>query len=136
MQVTMHSIGTVHTEARDLPRHWSVSDVPGTLEIDSRYEDGLNGIKAGEEIVVLFSFHESPEFKSRSLQQRPPHMNGEKKGVFRTCSPYRPNPVGLSVVEVLAVRGNRIDVRGIDMREGTPILDIKPHVKKESVSGT
>jgi tRNA (Thr-GGU) A37 N-methylase len=42
--------------------------------------------------------------------------------------------VGLSVVEVLAVRGNRIDVRGIDMREGTPILDIKPHVKKEEAS--
>lgn len=134
MQVTMQSIGTVHTESRDLPRHWSVSDVKGTLEIDAEYAQGLAGIQPGEEIVVIFSFHESPEFKSKSLQQRPPHMNGEKKGVFRTCSPYRPNPVGLSVVEVLAVHGNRIDVRGIDMREGTPILDIKPHVKKEEAS--
>jgi len=130
----MHSIGTVHTEARDLPRHWTVSDVKGTLEIDAEYAQGLSGIQPGEEIVVIFSFHESPEFKSESLQQRPPHMNGKKMGVFRTCSPYRPNPVGLSVVEVLAVRGNRIDVRGIDMREGTPILDIKPHVKKEGAS--
>ncbi len=134
MQVTMQSIGTVHTDARNLPRHWSVSDVQGTLEIDAEYTEGLNGIKSGDEIVVIFSFHESPQFKSKSLQQRPPHMNGEKKGVFRTCSPYRPNPLGLSIVEVVDIRGNRMDVRGIDMRDGTPILDIKPHVKKEESS--
>jgi tRNA (Thr-GGU) A37 N-methylase len=50
-------------------------------------------------------------------------------GVFSTCSPLRPNPVGMSVLEVLGIRDANIDVRRLDMMDGTPILDIKPHVE-------
>ena len=50
-------------------------------------------------------------------------------GVFSTCSPIRPNPIGMSVVEVLGIRGTNIDVRGLDMLDSTPILDIKPHIE-------
>lgn len=55
--------------------------------------------------------------------------------MFGTCSPVRPNPIGMSVVEVLGVRGASIDVRGLDMLDGTPILDIKPHVEVEEGRG-
>jgi len=127
MNMTLTPIGVVRTEAVDLPRHWSLSDVEGTLEIDPEFAPGLRDIEAGQKIVVLFHFHKSPPFSENLLFQTPPHKT-EAKGVFSICSPRRPNPIGLSVVDVTAVRDNKIDVRGIDMFDGTPILDIKPHI--------
>jgi tRNA (Thr-GGU) A37 N-methylase len=77
--------------------------------------------------VVLFQFDQSPPFTLDRLVQKPPHRN-KKLGVFSTCSPVRPNPLGLSILEVIEVRDNVILVRGLDMRDGTPILDLKPFV--------
>ncbi len=127
MEVILTPIGTVRTEATSLPRHWSLSEVTGTLEIDPGYLQGLKDIHPGQRIVVLFCFHRSPPFSESLLVQTPPHRD-RPMGVFSICSPRRPNPIGLSVVTVTAVDGNRIEVRGIDMYDGTPILDIKPHI--------
>jgi len=118
-------IGYVRTEAKDLPRHWSVSDVEGEIVIKPEYKLGIRDIKTGDKIVVLFVFHKSPPFTSDKLIQKPPHLN-ETKGVFSTCSPHRPNPIGLSVLEVLDVIDNVIKVKRLDMYDGTPVLDIKP----------
>jgi len=128
MSVVFKPIGYVRTTATSLPRHWSVSDVEGELVIEASYEEGLQGIQKGSRIVVLFHFHESTPFSMDSLLQRPPHAHGRKKGVFATCSPCRPNAIGLSVVTVLDIKGSVIEVRGIDMRNNTPILDIKPDI--------
>jgi tRNA (adenine37-N6)-methyltransferase len=128
MPVTMEPIGVVHTDADQVPRHWTVSDVKGTLVIDEKYQKGLKDIKAGEQIVVIFHFHKSPGFTPDLLVQQPPHRN-EKRGVFSICSPRRPNPVGMSVLDVLCVEDNVIYVQGLDMIDGTPILDLKPVVK-------
>lgn len=128
MPVTMEPIGVVHTDADQVPRHWTVSDVKGTLVIDKKYQKGLKDIKAGEQIVVIFHFHESPDFTPDLLVQQPPHRN-EKRGVFSICSPNRPNPVGMSVLDVLRVDHNVIYVQRLDMLDGTPILDLKPFVK-------
>lgn len=119
-------IGYVKTEAKEVPRHWSISEVTGELVIHPEYKEGLKDITPGEKIVVLFCFHKSPPFTKDKLVQKPPHRS-EKKGVFSTCSPIRPNPIGLSVLEVLEVRENVIKVKGLDMFDGTPILDIKPY---------
>ncbi len=129
MSILFKPIGHVRTDAASLPRHWSVSDVQGELVIDEPYLEGLDGIVEGKRIVVLFHFHESSPFTLSSLHQRPPHSNLGKKGVFATCSPFRPNPIGLSIVTVLERNGSTIRVQGIDMRDGTPILDIKPDVR-------
>lgn len=83
---------------------------------------------------MLFYFHRSPEFTPELLRQIS-GQTGRETGVFGTCSPVRPNPIGMSVVEVLGVRGASIDVRGLDMLDGTPILDIKPHVEVEEGRG-
>ncbi len=123
----MGPIGTVHTTATKLPRHWTVSDVEGTLVIDEPYREGLKDIQPGQNLIVLFHFHKSPPFSPEFLSQTPPHR-GENLGVFSICSPRRPNPIGLSVVEVLKVDGTVIHVRGLDMIDGTPILDIKPKI--------
>jgi len=131
MPMSFKPIGTAHTDADPVPRHWTVSDVEGTLIIDPEYARGLVDIAAGQHIVVLFHFHQSPPFSPDLLKQTPPHRN-QPLGVFSICSPKRPNPIGLSVLEVLAIKANVLHVRGMDMIDGTPILDIKPWVVKDA----
>ena len=127
MKIEMEPIGYVRTDVGNVPRHWTVSDVEGKLVVADKFLRGLKSIEAGQRIVVLFYFHKSRKFADDLLTQHPPHKD-RAMGVFSICSPRRPNPIGLSVVEVLAVNGTEIHVKGIDMLDGTPILDIKPHV--------
>jgi tRNA-Thr(GGU) m(6)t(6)A37 methyltransferase TsaA len=127
MKIEMTPIGVFHTQETNIPRHWSVSDVVGTIEIDPIYAPGLKDITAGQQIVVLFNFHKSKKFDPGFLSQTPPHKK-KPMGVFSICSPYRPNPIGLSVLTVLSVEENIITVKQADMLDGTPILDIKPHI--------
>ncbi len=134
MRVTMEPIGVVRTTAADIPRHWSVSDVAGTLVLDEEYADGLRDIELGQRIVVLFHFHRSPAFTPEHLRQISGET-GQELGVFSICSPVRPNPIGLSVLDVVGVRGAHIDVRGLDMLDGTPILDLKPHISAHPPPG-
>jgi tRNA-Thr(GGU) m(6)t(6)A37 methyltransferase TsaA len=128
MGIELRAIGFVRTDAEELPRHWSISDEEGTLVIDEEYSEGLRDIEAGQRIVVIFHFHRSPGFSRELLRQTSGHT-GREIGVFSICSPIRPNPIGMSVVEVLGIRGANIDVRRLDMLDGTPILDIKPYIE-------
>jgi tRNA (Thr-GGU) A37 N-methylase len=107
MTIEMEPIGFVSTDAETVPRSWSVSDVKGTLVIDKSYLEGLNDIKPGQRIYVIFLFHKSPDFTSQFIRIRPPNRE-EKVGVFSTHSPIRPNPVGLSLLKVLGIDGNVI----------------------------
>jgi tRNA-Thr(GGU) m(6)t(6)A37 methyltransferase TsaA len=127
MAIEMEPIGFVSTDAEDIPRSWTVSDVVGTLVINDDYVEGLSDISSGQRLHVIFHFHKSPEFTPELLRIKPP-IRDRKMGVFSTHSPVRPNPVGLSLLEVLKVDGNTITVKGLDMLHGTPILDIKPEV--------
>ena len=125
--VKMKYIGFVRTDAAKIPRHWSVSDVGGSLVIKDEYTEGLKDIKAGQRIVVIFHFHRSSEFTPEYFTQTPSNRK-KRMGVFSICSPRRPNPIGMSVLDVIRREANTIYVKGIDMFDGTPILDIKPHV--------
>jgi len=127
MTIEMTPIGFVSTDAESVPRSWTVSDVEGVLVIDETYLEGLTDIRPGQRLSVIFHFHRSPPFTPQFLRITPP-VRDEKLGVFSTHSPFRPNPIGLSVVEVLRVDGNSIHVRGLDMLDGTPILDLKPEI--------
>lgn len=127
MTIEMKPIGFVSTDAEEVPRSWSVSDVEGSLVIDEIYLEGIRDIKPGQRICVIFYFHLSPEFTSQFMRIKPP-IRKSKVGVFSTHSPFRPNPIGLSLLEVLGVDGNVIQVKGLDMVDKTPILDIKPEV--------
>lgn len=126
MSIEMKPIGYVSTDADNVPRSWEVSDVEGTLVFDESYVEGLSDIKPGQHIYVIFQFHQSPRFSSQYLRINPPCHNRREMGVFSTHSPVRPNPIGISILEVLKVAGNIIQVKGLDMLNGTPILDIKP----------
>ena len=128
MSIELRPIGFVRTDAEVLPRHWSVSEVERTLVIDEEYSEGLRGIGPGQRIVVIFHFHRSPRFSPEFLRQTS-GQDGRAAGVFSLCSPIRPNPVGMSVLEVLGVRGAYVEFRRLDALDGTPILDIKPHIE-------
>jgi len=130
LKIEFEPIGFVKTKETNIPRHWSVSHAEGEIIIDEKYTEGLKDIRQGRQIIVIFHFHKSPDFNSGYLVQKPPHKD-MAMGVFSTCSPVRPNPVGFSILEVTGLKGNIISVKGIDMIDGTPVLDIKPLVKKD-----
>lgn len=131
MKIEFEPIGFVKTDVGKVPRHWTVSEAEGALVINEKYVAGLKDVKAGQRIVVLFYFHQSPQCTPEFLVQTPPHRN-ERLGVFSICSPIRPNPIGMSIVEVLGVEGTVIRIKGLDMRDGTPVLDIKPATHEEN----
>jgi len=132
VKIELTPIGIIRTDVEKIPRHWTVSDAEGSIVIDEQYKEGLRDIKAGQRIIVLFYFHQSPRFTPDLLVQKPRHRN-EQFGVFSICSPVRPNPIGMSVVEVLGINGCIIHIKGLDMIDGTPVLDIKPMTEKENL---
>lgn len=125
----MHFIGVLHgdiTNHEDAPKNFDESERIGTLEIYPQYLDGLDGIAVGQTIVVLFWLHKS----SRDILKVYPRGDRTKglRGVFATRSPVRPNPIAISELKVLAIHGNYLDVLGLDILDGTPIIDIKKKI--------
>ncbi len=96
----------------------------GTLEILPEMEEGLLDIEGFSHLFVIWVFDRSTDCE---LVGKPP-TDDRPHGVFATRSPRRPNPIGLSVVRLLARDGRRLKVRGVDMLDGSPILDIKPYL--------
>lgn len=89
------------------------------------FEPGLKDIEGFSHLYVLWVFHRSTDF---DLVATPPSDEGRPHGVFATRSPRRPNPIGLTVVELLGRDGLTLRVRGVDMLDGTPVLDVKPYL--------
>ena len=99
-------------------------EADGVLEILPEFEPGLADIEGFSHLIVLWVFDRAEGYE---LMGRPPSDN-RPHGVFATRSPRRPNPIGLSVVELLRRDGPRLHVRGVDMLDGTSILDLKPYL--------
>lgn len=120
-------IGYVTTNEKEIPRHYSLSEVEGQIVLDEEFLNGIKDYTSGDpdRIMVIFLFHESPPFSKDKLMQLPPTRN-DKRGVFLTCSPIRPNPFGVSILKVLDIKKNIIRVKGLDILDRTPIIDIKP----------
>ncbi len=127
-EFSMRAIGTVmspYKRTGEIPKGFGVKhDAEGALEILPDFELGLKDIEGFSHLFVLWAFHRSESFE---LVGKPP-IDDRPHGVFATRSPRRPNPIGLTVVELLGRDGSRLRVRGIDMLDGTPILDIKPYL--------
>lgn len=102
-------------------------EAEGTLEILPQFERGLTDIEGFSHLIVLWVFDRLNEQDRRELIGTPPSDN-RPHGVFATRSPRRPNPIGFTVVELLGRVGCSLHVRGIDMLESTPILDLKPYL--------
>jgi tRNA-Thr(GGU) m(6)t(6)A37 methyltransferase TsaA len=125
---TSHPIGFVsspYKETAKIPKGLGAKhEAEGVLNILPELEPGLIDIEGFSHLIVLWEFDRSEGFE---LVGTPPSDN-RPHGVFATRSPRRPNPIGLTIVELLRRAGPALHVRGIDMLDGTPILDIKPYL--------
>jgi len=118
-------VRTTYKETHEIPKGLGAKhEAEGSLEILPEFEAGLTDIEGFSHLIVLWVFDRSEGFE---LIGTPPSDN-RPHGVFATRSPKRPNPIGLTVVELLRRDGRNLHVRGVDMLDGTPILDIKPYL--------
>lgn len=133
MEFKYKAIGTIHSEFKnkeDTPIQSIFSDSIGTVEVLPEYAPGLQDLAGFSHAYLIYHFTQAEEY---SLTVRP-FVQGKKgipRGIFSTRHYNRPNPIGISIVEILAFQGikaNMIKVRGIDVLDGTPLLDIKPYV--------
>jgi tRNA-Thr(GGU) m(6)t(6)A37 methyltransferase TsaA len=125
---TPRPIGFVRSpykDTADVPKGLGAKhEAEGTLEILPEFEPGLKDIEGFSHLIVLWEFD---RVEGYDLTASPP-SDDRPHGVFATRSPYRPNPIGFTVVELLGRDGPRLRVRGVDMLDGTPILDLKPYL--------
>ena len=125
---TSQPIGFVNSPYKDtasIPKGLGAKhDAEGVLKILPELEPGLTDIEGFSHLIVLWEFDRSQGF---ALLGTPPSDN-RPHGVFATRSPRRPNPIGLTIVELLRRDGASLHVKGVDMLDGTPILDIKPYL--------
>src|SRR6202166_3916926 len=116
---------TSYHNTHEIPKGFGAKhDAEGILEILPQFAAGLTDIEGFSHLFVLWVFDRSEGFE---LVGTPP-IDDRPHGVFATRSPRRPNPIGLTVVELLRREGSSLHVRGLDMLDGTPILDLKPYL--------
>ena len=139
----MHNINPIgiihspHYNIEDMPiQPKGASEVEGYALVNEKYIDGLQDLEGFSHIYLLYSFHKA----TRTELLVKPFMDKQTRGVFATRSPLRPNHIGISIVKLKRVEWNKVIVEGIDILDGTPLLDIKPYIEKfdavkESVSG-
>ena len=127
--IEMRPIGVVrspHRETADIPKGPCARHrAEGTLELRPEFEAGLQDIEGFSHLFVVWVFHRASGF---DLVAKVPLDDQAPHGVFASRAPRRPNPIGLTVVELLGREGSRLRVRGVDMLDGTPILDVKPYL--------
>jgi tRNA-Thr(GGU) m(6)t(6)A37 methyltransferase TsaA len=127
-EYVMRPIGHVrspHIKHTDIPKGLGTKHVAeGEIVVEPEYEQGLVDIEGMSHLFIIWAFSESEGF---SLLAQPP-SSSRSHGVFVTRSPRRPNPIGLTVVQLIAREGNVLHVSGVDMLDGTPVLDIKPYL--------
>jgi len=96
------------------------------IVLNNEFLDGLLDLDSFSHIYLIYLFHRSKGYDLKVV----PFLDNQEHGVFATRAPRRPNPIGLSIVKILSVHGNIIQVAGADVLDGTPILDIKPYIEQ------
>ncbi|MEM2010044.1 MAG: tRNA (N6-threonylcarbamoyladenosine(37)-N6)-methyltransferase TrmO [Thermosphaera sp.] len=134
-KIELTPIGVVHVDASDEEVRESVNGVDGVVEVYQEYEQALKGLEGVSHLILVTYLHKVSEQDRKVLLVKPrrlvkygiPPENLPLIGVFATDSPVRPNPIGISIVELKRVLGRFLEVRGLDVFNGTPVLDIKPY---------
>ena len=128
MSMTIKPIGIIETPFNDLKgmpiQPSGAADIQGTIIINKEYEQGLSDLEGFSHIILLYHFHQSQGYNLMVT----PFMDDQKRGLFSTRAPRRPNSIGLSIVQLIKREKNRISIKGIDVLNGTPLIDIKPYV--------
>ncbi len=126
--IQYHPIGVIHSPYQSLvgmPIQPSGADgVRGKIILDSQFVSGLQDLEGFSHLILIYHFHRSPD-PSLVVQ---PFLDEVPHGVFATRAPRRPNPIGFSVVRLISVQSNIIEIENVDILDGTPLLDIKPYI--------
>ena len=129
MSFNFKQIGVIKTPYTNRAPFQPVESAEGEFRIilDPKYKEGLKDLEYFSHIYVIFHFNRAGS--SESMKSFPPWTGGESIGLFATRSPFRPNPIGLSIVRIKKIVDNVIHTTCIDALDGSPLLDIKPYIK-------
>lgn len=127
MEFLMKPIGVIHSpfiDKKQTPIQPTRSQAVGQVEVFPEFADGLQDLEGFSHIILLYVFHQSHGY----TLQVTPFLDDQLHGLFATRYPCRPNPIGLSIVQLSTRRENILEIVGVDVLDGTPLLDIKPYV--------
>jgi tRNA-Thr(GGU) m(6)t(6)A37 methyltransferase TsaA len=128
MSIIFTPIGTIHSpyqDKADMPiQPTGAADVAGRVELHEEFTEGLSDLDGFSHVILLYHFHRSEEFQLKVV----PFMDTEQRGLFSTRAPKRPNPIGLSIVQLDRIEDNTLYINNVDVLDGTPLLDIKPYI--------
>lgn len=129
-EITYRPIGIVHSDIKSRTGSPIQAvygpEMKGTIELFPEYQDGLKDLEGFSHLILIFHFHLSSGF---TLIQKP-FLDDEPRGVFAIRSPRRPNPIGITIVKLEEMKGCDLEISGLDIVDGTPLLDIKPFIPK------
>lgn len=121
-------IGTIHspfTELTGMPiQPAGAAGVRGTIVLDEKFRGGLRDLDSFSRIILIYAFHRSHGYDLEVI----PFLDTVPHGIFATRSPRRPNAIGISIVQLISVNSGELVIEGVDVVDGTPLLDIKPYV--------
>lgn len=136
MKLEFQQIGTIYSPFRELAgmpiQPASSQGTRGRVIVNGEYTDGLLDLEGFSHVILLYAFHRCSGFNLQVI----PFMDTTVHGLFATRAPRRPNPIGLSVVQLESVEGNVLYIRDVDILDGTPLLDIKPYIPDFDSAGT
>lgn len=130
MTISLESIGKIHTpfkrkEGMPIQSAGSIG-IKGTVILKKKFSQGLLDLDKFSHIYLIYCFHRSRGFNLQVI----PFLDDKPHGVFATRAPRRPNPIGISVVKLISINDNILEVENVDMLDGTPLLDLKPYVSQ------
>jgi tRNA-Thr(GGU) m(6)t(6)A37 methyltransferase TsaA len=131
-EFVMRPIGVIHspfTDNAQTPIQPTRSQAIGQVEVYTEYAEGLQDVEGLSHVILLYVFHRSSGY---ALHVKP-FLDDRQRGLFATRHPCRPNPIGLSIVRLVSIHDHILEIEGVDMLDGTPLLDIKPYVPEFDV---
>jgi tRNA-Thr(GGU) m(6)t(6)A37 methyltransferase TsaA len=130
MKIKYKSIGTIRTPFKEIERmpiqSGSAKGIKGTVKLKKKYLKGLLDLERFSHIYLIYHFHKS---EGHNLKVTP-FLDNKQHGVFATRAPRRPNPIGISVVKLINIKDNILEIENVDMINGTPLIDIKPYISQ------
>lgn len=126
--INFKPIGIIHSpfkKPEDMPIQPTAADgVYGSVELLPEYIEGLQDVNGFSHIYLIYHFHLSHDYNLKII----PFLDNTHRGLFSTRAPKRPNPIGLSIVKLVEIKENIIEIENVDIIDGTPLIDIKPYV--------
>ncbi|MEE4116693.1 MAG: tRNA (N6-threonylcarbamoyladenosine(37)-N6)-methyltransferase TrmO [Marinilabiliaceae bacterium] len=130
MKINYKSIGRIHTPFKNIKgmpiQSKGSIGIKGTIRLKKEFVKGLLDLAEFSHIYLIYHFHKSKDFNLNVI----PFLDNKPHGIFATRAPKRPNPIGISVVKLISIKDNILEIENVDMLDGTPLLDIKPYISQ------